>query len=87
MLWITGGPGCSSITGLLYEIGPIQFEAMHYNGSLPTLTLTPNSWTKVSPLSLSQYTHISFSLSLSVYIYIYIYIYRYKRVKTQDAMA
>ncbi|KAF5766713.1 putative peptidase S10, serine carboxypeptidase, alpha/Beta hydrolase [Helianthus annuus] len=50
MLWITGGPGCSSITGLLYEIGPIQFEAMHYNGSLPTLTLTPNSWTKMASI-------------------------------------
>ncbi|KAF5766710.1 putative peptidase S10, serine carboxypeptidase, alpha/Beta hydrolase [Helianthus annuus] len=50
MLWITGGPGCSSISGLLYEIGPIQFEAMHYNGSLPTLILTPNSWTKMASI-------------------------------------
>ncbi|XP_076949441.1 serine carboxypeptidase-like 10 [Bidens hawaiensis] len=50
MLWITGGPGCSSISGLLYEIGPIKFEAVHYNGSFPTLILNPNSWTKMSSI-------------------------------------
>ncbi|KAM0039495.1 putative peptidase S10, serine carboxypeptidase, alpha/Beta hydrolase [Helianthus debilis subsp. tardiflorus] len=38
MLWVTGGPG------------PIQFEAMHYTGSLPTLILTPNSWTKMASI-------------------------------------
>ncbi|KAK1441393.1 hypothetical protein QVD17_07243 [Tagetes erecta] len=48
MLWLTGGPGCSSISGLIYEIGPIMFEALDYNGSFPNLILTPNSWTKVS---------------------------------------
>ncbi|KAM0004430.1 putative peptidase S10, serine carboxypeptidase, alpha/Beta hydrolase [Helianthus debilis subsp. tardiflorus] len=47
MLWITGGPGCSSISGLLYEIGSIKFEALYYDGSFPTLILSPNSWTKV----------------------------------------
>ncbi|KAM0039491.1 putative peptidase S10, serine carboxypeptidase, alpha/Beta hydrolase [Helianthus debilis subsp. tardiflorus] len=50
MLWITGGPGCSTISGLLYEIGPIQFEAKFYNGSFPTLISTPYSWTKMASI-------------------------------------
>ncbi|KAI3776766.1 hypothetical protein L1987_46555 [Smallanthus sonchifolius] len=50
MLWITGGPGCSSISGLIYEIGPIKFEAVDYNGNLPNLILTPNSWTKMASI-------------------------------------
>ncbi|KAI7730816.1 hypothetical protein M8C21_023194, partial [Ambrosia artemisiifolia] len=50
MLWLTGGPGCPSITGLLYENGSIQFEDMYYIGSLPTLTLTPYSWTKMASI-------------------------------------
>ncbi|MFS7948947.1 putative peptidase S10, serine carboxypeptidase, alpha/Beta hydrolase [Helianthus anomalus] len=40
MLWITGGPGCSSISGLSGSV-------VRYNGSLPTLILTPYSWTKM----------------------------------------
>ncbi|KVH99617.1 Peptidase S10, serine carboxypeptidase [Cynara cardunculus var. scolymus] len=43
MLWISGGPGCSSITGLLYSI-------VNYNESLPTLILRPNSWTKMASI-------------------------------------
>ncbi|CAN6539770.1 unnamed protein product [Malus baccata var. baccata] len=50
MLWLTGGPGCSSLTALLYEIGPLNFNIEQYNGSLPTLTLNPYAWTKVSSI-------------------------------------
>ncbi|CAN4092176.1 unnamed protein product [Withania somnifera] len=39
LLWITGGPGCS---------GPITFEAVEYNGSLPKMILNPYSWTEVA---------------------------------------
>lgn len=50
MLWLTGGPGCSAFSGLAYEIGPISFNIVEYNGSLPTLVLNPNSWTKVASI-------------------------------------
>ncbi|KAH8490255.1 hypothetical protein H0E87_022692, partial [Populus deltoides] len=46
LLWLTGGPGCSSFTGLAFEIGPINFEEKEYNGSLPTWVLNPYSWTQ-----------------------------------------
>ncbi|KAK1588120.1 hypothetical protein Q3G72_020007 [Acer saccharum] len=49
LLWLTGGPGCTSLTGLL-EIGPLHFNLVEYNGSLPTLRLHPPSWTKVASI-------------------------------------
>ncbi|KAF5203786.1 Serine carboxypeptidase-like, partial [Thalictrum thalictroides] len=48
ILWITGGPGCSSLTALLFEFGPLHLKIAEYNGTLPTLKLNPNSWTKVA---------------------------------------
>ncbi|KAL5988275.1 hypothetical protein ACLOJK_036038 [Asimina triloba] len=55
VLWLTGGPGCSAWSGLVYEIvsdhgfpGPLYFEYAHYDGSLPRLKLREHSWTKVS---------------------------------------
>ncbi|KAB1214925.1 Serine carboxypeptidase-like 18 [Morella rubra] len=50
VLWLTGGPGCSAISGLAIEIGPLQFNMVEYNGSLPTLALNPYSWTKVASI-------------------------------------
>ncbi|KAG5113707.1 hypothetical protein JHK82_036976 [Glycine max] len=46
MLWLTGGPGCSALSGLVFEIGPLTFKYEEYNGSLPNLVLRPHSWTK-----------------------------------------
>ncbi|XP_073103499.1 serine carboxypeptidase-like 1 isoform X3 [Elaeis guineensis] len=47
MVWLTGGPGCSAFSGLVYEIGPLQFDVAGYTEGLPTLVYNPYSWTKV----------------------------------------
>ncbi|KAJ4842745.1 hypothetical protein Tsubulata_027206 [Turnera subulata] len=50
LLWLTGGPGCSALSGLVYEIGPLNFNVEEYNGSLPMMVLNPYSWTQVSSI-------------------------------------
>ncbi|XP_020246451.1 serine carboxypeptidase-like 18 isoform X2 [Asparagus officinalis] len=48
ILWLTGGPGCSAFSGLVFEIGPLKFVTKRYDGSLPTLVYNHYSWTKVA---------------------------------------
>lgn len=48
VLWLNGGPGCSSFDGFVYEHGPFNFEAAKTKGSLPILHHNPYSWSKVS---------------------------------------
>ncbi|KAM3281776.1 serine carboxypeptidase-like 13 isoform X1 [Capsicum chacoense] len=46
--WFTGGPGCSPLSAILYELGPVTLDVRAYNGSLPTLSLNPYAYTKVA---------------------------------------
>ncbi|KAH7689846.1 Peptidase S10 serine carboxypeptidase protein [Dioscorea alata] len=48
LLWLSGGPGCSSFYALVFQNGPLKFRSVKYNGSLPTLVYHPFSWTKLS---------------------------------------
>ncbi|XP_058007367.1 serine carboxypeptidase-like 18 isoform X3 [Hevea brasiliensis] len=49
VLWLTGGPGCSALSAIFYEIGPITFNHSNFSWeTLPTLILNPYSWTKVA---------------------------------------
>ncbi|WVZ20466.1 hypothetical protein V8G54_007788 [Vigna mungo] len=48
MLWLSGGPGCSSLSGLFLEIGPLALKHEEYNGGTPNLIFRNQSWNKVS---------------------------------------
>lgn len=50
MIWITGGPGCSSPRAFFYYTGPLKFDYANSNGKIPQLELNPYSWTKVANL-------------------------------------
>ncbi|KAI3526436.1 hypothetical protein L1887_05689 [Cichorium endivia] len=45
VLWLNGGPGCSSFDGFVYEHGPFNFEKTK---GMPKLHLNPYAWNKVS---------------------------------------
>nr|XP_028957979.1 serine carboxypeptidase-like 18 isoform X2 [Malus domestica] len=49
VLWLTGGPGCSAFSGLIYEnLGPLSFDYANSIGNKPQFKLNPYSWTKVA---------------------------------------
>ncbi|XP_062024363.1 serine carboxypeptidase-like 13 isoform X1 [Rosa rugosa] len=48
LIWLTGGPRCSSFYGLIYEIGPLSFKLTNLTTDPLTLVLNPNSWNKVA---------------------------------------
>ncbi|XP_044980223.1 serine carboxypeptidase-like 13 isoform X3 [Hordeum vulgare subsp. vulgare] len=52
LLWLTGGPRCSVIMGLAFEIGPLKFVLAPYSGGLPELVYNPYSWTQMANILL-----------------------------------
>lgn len=43
LVWLNGGPGCSSLNGLTKENGPL-----HFSGDSTTPSANPNSWTRLA---------------------------------------
>lgn len=50
VLWLTGGPGCSAFSGLIFEIGPLAFDFETFQGNVPTLIYNPYAWTQVASI-------------------------------------
>ncbi|KAJ4751307.1 Serine carboxypeptidase 1 [Rhynchospora pubera] len=48
MLWLAGGPGCSGLIGLVFEIGPLSIDLQGYRDGIPSLLYRPNSLTQTS---------------------------------------
>ncbi|KAI0674083.1 carboxypeptidase C [Trametes maxima] len=57
VLWLNGGPGCSSTTGLLFELGPCRISDEGKN-----VTYHPHSWTEsANVIFLDQPVNVGYS--------------------------
>ena len=54
VLWLNGGPGCSSVNGLLTELGPFSV-----NSGGQTLRYNPHSWNEVNWLILMSFSSLA----------------------------
>jgi carboxypeptidase C (cathepsin A) len=48
VMWMNGGPGCSSLYGYFYEMGPLHFMSDASNQTDPQLVENPNTWSKIA---------------------------------------
>ncbi|KAK9756279.1 hypothetical protein RND81_01G086500 [Saponaria officinalis] len=65
VLWLNGGPGCSSFDGFVYEHGPFNFQKSTIGG-LPKIHVNPYSWSKVSNIIyLDSPAGVGYSYSLN----------------------
>ncbi|KAL5498606.1 hypothetical protein ACEPAH_1960 [Sanghuangporus vaninii] len=59
ILWLNGGPGCSSSTGLLFELGPCSIANEGHN-----VTYNPHSWnSNANIIFLDQPVNVGYSYS------------------------
>ena len=63
VVWLQGGPGCSSLFGMMYENGQLHFSGEKDNSTgVPLLVQNPYAWTKVANmLWLEQPVGVGFS--------------------------
>ncbi|XP_039782730.1 serine carboxypeptidase-like 18, partial [Panicum virgatum] len=50
VLWHSGGPRCSALSALAFQIGPVRFVERRYDGALPRLVRNPYSLTQVASI-------------------------------------
>ncbi|KAJ9110119.1 hypothetical protein QFC19_001790 [Naganishia cerealis] len=96
VLWLNGGPGCSSTTGLLFELGPCQVAK---EGKDAKVNVTDNqySWTnKANLIFLDQPVGVGFSYSDNeqvnnspaaaedVYAFLTLFIGKYSKYRKND---
>lgn len=91
VLWLNGGPGCSSFTGLLMELGPCRV-----NPDSKGTTLHPHSWnTNASTLFLDQPVGTGFSYgstkistsaegALEVYSFLRLFMHSFTKYRDLD---
>ncbi|WOH04817.1 hypothetical protein DCAR_0624229 [Daucus carota subsp. sativus] len=48
LIWIAGGPGCSTLRSFFFQIGPFTIEYSDTSKEIPDLHLNPYSWTKLA---------------------------------------
>ncbi|KAL3371942.1 hypothetical protein AABB24_008470 [Solanum stoloniferum] len=72
LIWLSGGPGCSSVIAIVDEIGPVRFVEQVYNGSMPSFVLNPHAWTKIANIIfLDQPVNTGFSYATNSVAYKY----------------
>ncbi|XP_010320337.2 serine carboxypeptidase-like 13 [Solanum lycopersicum] len=91
LVWLSGGPGCSSVIAIVDEIGPIRFVEQVYNGSMPSFELNPHAWTKIANvIFLDQPVNTGFSYATNSAAYKYTdvqaceYVYEFLRKWLND---
>ncbi|KAM3342028.1 serine carboxypeptidase-like 18 isoform X2 [Capsicum galapagoense] len=91
LIWLSGGPGCSSVIAIVNEIGPLCFAEQVYNGSMPSFVLNPHAWTKIaSVIFLDQPVNTGFSYATNSAAYKYTdvqackYVYEFLRKWLSD---
>ncbi|KAF7314566.1 Serine carboxypeptidase [Mycena kentingensis (nom. inval.)] len=63
VMWLSGGPGCSSSTGLLFELGPCSIQKDPDNGTVYT-TRNEYSWnTQANVFFLDQPANVGYSFT------------------------